>query len=85
MLADLRFCCSSMTKTGFLMMRPIFRYIGRTSAILEGKEFVASNFMMKKQLLIYHSGGHFCRGFIENKFALTPSICVRNGTMRLFV
>ena len=26
-----------------------------------------------------------CRGFIEHKFALTPSICVRNGTMRLFV
>ena len=27
----------------------------------------------------------FCRGFTENKFAPTPSICVRNGTMRLFV
>ena len=39
----------------------------------------------KEQLLIYHSGGHFCRGFIENKFALTPSICVRNDTMQLFV
>ena len=38
----------------------------------------------KKQLLIYHSVSHFfCRGFIENKFVLTPSICVRNGTMRL--
>ena len=36
-----------------------------------------------------NSRGHFffffCRGFIENKFALTPSICVRNGTTRLFV
>ena len=37
----------------------------------------------KKQLLIYNSGDHFCRGFIENKFAPSPSICVRNGTMRL--
>ena len=27
----------------------------------------------------------FCQGCIENKFALTPSICVRNGSMRLFV
>ena len=26
---------------------------------IEGKEFVASNFTVKKQLLIYHSGGHF--------------------------
>ena len=42
-------------------------------------------YWVKKQLLIYYSGGHFCRGFIENKFALTPSISVRNGTMRLFV
>ena len=56
---------------------------------LEGKAFVASNFTVKKkqqqQLLIYYSGVIFCRGFIENKFALTPSICVRNGIMRLFV
>ena len=67
------------------MMWPIFRSIGHTSAVLEGKEFVASNFTVKNQLLIYRSGVHFCRGFIENKLALTPSICVRNGTMRLFV
>ena len=56
------------------------------------KEFVASNFTAKKkknkqknQLFIYHSGCHFCRGFLENKFALNSSICVRNGTMRLLV
>ena len=69
------------------------------------KEFVASNFTVKKtkqkqtknnnkkkkkkkkkkELLIYHSGCHFCRGFLENKFALNSSICVRNGTMRRFV
>ena len=35
-----------------------FRQICRTSAVLEGKEFVGSNFMVKK-LLVYHSGGHF--------------------------
>ena len=51
------------------------------------KEFVASNFTVKKKkkLLIYHSGCHFCRGFLEKKIALNSSICVRNGTMRLFV
>ena len=27
----------------------------------------------------------FCRGFIEIKFSLTSSTCVRNATMRLFV
>ena len=45
-------------KTGFLEMWPIFRliHVGRTSAILEGKAFVASNFTVKKQLSIYHSG-----------------------------
>ena len=30
-------------------MWPIFRKTGRISAILEGKEFVASNFKVKKQ------------------------------------
>ena len=59
------------------------------------KEFVASNFTVKKktttnktkqkQLLIYHSGCHFCRRFLENKFAVNSSICVRNWTMWLFV
>ena len=56
------------------------------------KEFVASNFTAKKkkkkkkkQLLIYHSGCHFYRGFLENKFALNSSIWVRNGTVRLLV
>ena len=39
----------------------------------------------KKKKLIYLSGYNFCRGFIENKLVLTPSICVRHGTLRLFV
>ena len=41
----------------------LVQYICRTSAVLEGKEFVGSNFSVKKQnkqqLLIYHNGGHF--------------------------
>ena len=49
-------------------------------------EFVASNFTVKKNNCWFTIVGViFCRGFIENKFALTPSICLRNGTMRLFV
>ena len=47
--ADLHLCCSHTTKIGFLMAWPVFRYIGRTSAVLEGKEFVASNFTVKKK------------------------------------
>ena len=49
------------------------------------KRLCCIQFYGEKQLMIYHSGVIFCRGFIENKFALTLSICVRNGTMRLFV
>ena len=53
--------------------------------VLEGKEFVASNGEKNPQQLLTIVWVIFCRGFIENKFAMTPSICVRNGTMRLFV
>ena len=49
------------------------------------KKVVAPNLTVKKQLLFTIVGFIFCRGFIENKFVLTSSICVRNGTMRLFV
>ena len=51
------------------------------------KEFVASNFTVKKKKQKTNNcwftiiGVIFCRGFIKSKFGLTPSICVRNGTM----
>ena len=81
--ADLRLCCSHMTKHDVTHFQIDRSYLCR----IRRKEFVASNFMAKKkkQLLIYHSGCHFCRGFLENKFALNSSIYVRNGTMRLLV
>ena len=60
------------------MMWTIFRLIGRTSAELE------SNFTVKKQNK-KKKNNIFAEDLLKNKFALTPSICVRNGAMRLFV
>ena len=49
---------------------------------IEGKEFVGSNFTVKQQQQTNNTCWFtivdviFCRGFIENKFALSPSICM---------